>query len=239
LQASSREAGLDLDRRRFQANIVVETVNRLLLPHSIASTRRCERTQIMRPTILTLILLCSTFTLVLAQDKVKVDEDQNYLVLSTKRIQTMEKELEEVARKGFRVMYGAPTQSFDMAILLQRASEAKDEPYGYKILATSRNKTMQKELNEFASEGYRLLPRTIVSKQGLFTSELLMIMERDPRVKNNYEYKLVTGGKETKLHKKIDEAMAEGFVPVTMVTIGDHVVVMERESRAAQTAGKM
>lgn len=193
----------------------------------------------MRPNILMLILLFSTFTLSLAQEKVKIEEDQSYLVLSTKRIQTMEKELEEVARKGFRVLYGAPTQSFDMAILLKRAPEAKDEPYSYRILATTRNKTMQKELNEFASQGYRLMPRTIVFKQGLFTAELLMIMERDPRVKNNYEYKLVTADKETKLHKKIDDAMTEGFVPVTMVTIGDHVVVMEREAKAAPTAGKM
>ena len=193
----------------------------------------------MRPNILTLILFCAMCTPALAQDKVKIDEDQNYLVLSTKRIQTMEKELDEVARKGFRVMYGAPTQSFDMAILLTRVSESKDEPYGYKILATSRNKTMEKELNEFAGQGYRLLPRTIVFKQGLFTAELLMIMERDPHAKNNYEYKLITAGKETKLHKKIDEAMAGGFVPVTMVTLGDHVVVMEREAKTAPTAGTM
>lgn len=193
----------------------------------------------MRTTILTLILLCSTFTLAIAQDKLKIDEDQNYLVLSTKRIQTMEKELDEVARKGFRVLYGAPTQQFDMAILLQRAPEAKDDPYGYKILATTRNKTMQKEMNEFASQGYRLLPRTIVWKQGFFTSELLMIMERDPHVKMTYEYKLVTASKETKLHKKIDEAISQGFAPVTMVTIGEHVVVMEREAKPAQAADHM
>ena len=193
----------------------------------------------MKPTILTLVLLCLTSTLALAQDKVKIDEDQNYLVLSTKKIQTMEKELDEVARKGFRVLYAAPTQQFDMAILLQRAPEAKEEPYSYKILATMRNKTMEKEMNEFASQGFRLLPRTIVWKQGFFTSELLMIMERDPHVKTNYEYKLVTGGKETKLHKKIDEAMTQGFVPVTMVTIGDHVVVMEKSAKVAQTAGMM
>ena len=191
----------------------------------------------MKPTILTLILLCSTFTLALPQDRVKIEEDQNYLVLSTKRIQTMEKELDEVARKGFRVLYGAPTESFDMAVLLQRAAEANDAPYGYKILATTRNKTMQKEMNEFASQGYRLLPRTIVFKQGLFTAELLMIMERDPHVKTNYEYKLLTASKETKLHKKIDEAITQGYAPVTMVTIGDHVVVMEREIKTAPTAG--
>lgn len=179
--------------------------------------------------ILTLIFLLSPLTLAPAQDKVKIDEDQSYLVLSTKRIQTMEKELDEVARNGFRILYGAPAQGFDMAILLKRVPEAKDEPYSYRILATSRNKTMEKELNEFASQGYRLLPRTITFKSGLFTNELLMVLEREPQAKKKYEYKLISAGKETKLHKKIDEAMGQGFLPITMVSMSDHIVVLEKE----------
>jgi hypothetical protein len=180
--------------------------------------------------ILILIFLCLPLTLALGQDKTKIDEDQSYLVLSTKRIQTMEKELDEVARKGFRILYGAPTQSFDMAILLKRVPEAKNEPYGYRILATSRTKTMEKELNEFASQGYRLLPRTITFKSGFLTNELLMILERDPQAKMKHEYKLISADKETKLHKKIDEAGAQGFLPITMVTMGDHIIVLERET---------
>jgi hypothetical protein len=161
-----------------------------------------------------------------------MDDDQNYLVLSTKRIQTMEAELDEVAAKGFRVMYGAPTENFDMAILLRRVQDSGKAPYGYKLLATSRIKTMEKELNEAAKQGYQLLPRTIIFKQGFLTAELVMLMERAPESGKAYEYKLVTGGKETKLHRKIDEAIAQGFAPVTMITIGEHVVVMEKESAA-------
>ena len=193
----------------------------------------------MRNSILPLMLLLSLTTLVAAQDnpktdRVKIDDDQTYLVLSTKRIQTMEKELDEVAAKGFRVLYGAPTQQFDMAILLKRVPEAAQSPYSYKVLATVRNKTMEKELNEAAAEGYRLLPRTIIFKQGFFTSELTMLMEREPKSTRSYEYKLVSAGKETKLHKKIDEAVAQGFSPVTMIIIGEHVVVMEKETTTSQ-----
>ena len=127
----------------------------------------------MRSNTFALMLLLSLTTLAVAQDnaktdRVKIDEDQTYLVLSTKRIETMEKELDEVAAKGFRVLYGAPTQQFDMALLLKRVPEAKENPYSNKILATSRNKTMEKELNEVAVKGYRLLPRTIIFKQGVF-----------------------------------------------------------------------
>jgi hypothetical protein len=193
----------------------------------------------MKKIIPALMLLLSLTTSAVTQDKVKtdkvkIDDDQNYLVLSTKRIQTMEKELDEVAAKGFRVMYGAPTLQFDMAILLRRVQDSAQAPYSYKILATIRNKTMEKELNEFAKQGYRLLPRTIIFKQGFFTAEMVMLMEREPKSSKSYEYKLVTAGKETKLHKKIDEAVAQGFSPVTMITIGEHVIVMEKETIMSQ-----
>ncbi|MGH9943180.1 MAG: hypothetical protein ACRD9R_12590 [Pyrinomonadaceae bacterium] len=191
----------------------------------------------MRKTMLALMFLYSLAVTAAAQDKaktdkVKIEDDQSYLVLSTKRIQTMEKELDEVAAKGFRVMYGAPTTQYDMAVLLRRVEGPEIVPYSYKVLATSRNKTMEKELNEIAKQGYRLLPRTIIFKQGFFTAEMVMLMEREPKSGVSYEYKLITAGKETKLHKKIDEAIAAGFAPVTMITIGDHVVVMERETAA-------
>lgn len=163
-----------------------------------------------------------------AQDKVQIDEGQNYLVLSTKKISTMEKELDEVAGKGFRVLYGAPTQQFDMALFLEKIGR-NEEPFQYKILATMRNKTMEKELNELAAQGYRLLPRTIIFKQGFITAELVMVMERAPKSNKAYEYKLVAAGKETKLHKKIEEAMSDGFNPVTMITIGEHIIVTEKE----------
>ena len=121
-----------------------------------------------------------------------------------------------------------------MAILLKRVPEAGQSPYSYKILATSRNKTMEKELNEAAGQGYLLLPRTVIFKQGFLTAELTMLMEREPKSTRSYEYKLVSAGKETKFHKKIDEAIAQGFSPVTMITIGDHVIVMEKETTVRQ-----
>jgi hypothetical protein len=193
----------------------------------------------MRKNVLALALLLSLTTPAATQDKaktdkVKIDDDQTYVVLSTKRIQTMEKELDEVAAKGFRVLYGAPTQQFDMAILLRRVQGAEQAPYSYKVLATSRNKTMEKELNEFAKQGYRLLPRTIIFKEGFFTAEMVMLMEREPKSGKSYEYKLVTAGKESKLHRKIDEAVTQGFSPVTMITIGEHVIVTEKETTASQ-----
>lgn len=191
----------------------------------------------MRKNIFAIALLLTLTTSAASQDKdktdrVAVDPDQNYLVLSTKKIKTIEKEIEEVAGKGFRVLYGAPTQQFDMALLLQRVPEAAETPYSYKVMATVRNKTMEKEINEAGGQGYRLLPRTVIFKQGFFVNELVMLMEREPKSKKSYVYHLITASKETKLHKKIEESMAEGFTPVTMIIIGEHIIVMEKETVA-------
>jgi len=191
----------------------------------------------MRNNIFALALLLTLTTSVASQDKdktdkVPIDPDQNYLVLSTKKIKTIEKEIEEVTAKGFRVLYGAPTQQFDMALLLQRVPEAAETPYSYKVMATVRNKTMEKEINEAGSQGYRLLPRTVIFKQGFFVNELVMLMEREPKSRRGYVYRLITATKETKLHKKIEQSMAEGFAPVTMIIIGEHIIVMEKETAA-------
>jgi len=180
-----------------------------------------------------LMILAATAFTVSAQtkkaDRVKLDDDQSFLILSTKRIQTMEEELDEVAAKGFRVIYGAPTITLDMALFLEK-NQNPEQPFSYKILATSRNKTMEKEINEQAAKGFRLLPRTMVFKQGLFTSEVVSVMERAFESRAKYEYKLVEAGKETKLQAKIDAARADGFEPITMITLGEHVVVMEKVS---------
>ena len=95
---------------------------------------------------------------------------------------------------------------------------------------------MEKELNELAIQGYRLLPRTIIFKQGFFTAEMVMVMEKDPNANKNYEYRLISASKETKLHKKIDESISQGYLPVTMITIGEHTVVTEKETEAAKLA---
>lgn len=190
----------------------------------------------MKKTIL--ILFCTLALSVLTafaqaqnEDRVKIDPDQNYLILSTTRIKTMEKELDEAAAKGFRVLYGAPTASFDMALFLEK-TETSENPYSYQILATTRNKTMEKEINEQAVKGFRILPRTIIYKQGLLTAEMVSVMEKAPNSTKIYEYKLVEARKETKLQTKIDEARAEGFNPITMITLGVNVVIMEKESES-------
>lgn len=172
--------------------------------------------------VLTLSGLC-----VAQSDK---NEMPKYKLLATTKTSTMQKELDEVSAQGYRIVVGSPTSGTEMAIFLSMEGTVAD-PYKYKLLATTRTGTMQKELNEAADGGYRLLPRTMIAKAQLLGGvEIVMIMEKPPRVKKQYEYKLLATSRTSTLQKEVTEAQEAGFVIVGMVSRGEHMVVMERES---------
>src|SRR4028118_756471 len=110
----------------------------------------------------------------------KSEEDLQYKLLATTKTSTMQKELDETAAKGYRILVGSPTSGTEMAVFLSREATS-DAPYKYKLLATTRTGTMQKELNDAAANGYRLLPRTMIAKKQLIGPvEIVAILERPP-----------------------------------------------------------
>jgi hypothetical protein len=181
----------------------------------------------MSASALSVLAVCA---LCLAQDP--TSDDQRYKLLATTKTSTMEKELNEAAAQGYRILVGSPTSGKEMAIFLERAASPND-PYKYRLLATTRTGTMQKELNEAADGGYRLLPRTMIAKAQIIGSvEVVVIMERPPSAQKSYEYKLLATSRTSTLQKEVTEAQEAGFVIVGMVSRGEHMVILERESAA-------
>ncbi len=160
----------------------------------------------------------------------KSSDSEQYKLLATIKTSTMQKELGENAAQGYRVLVGAPTSGSEMALFLSRDGTVA-EPYTYKLLATTRTGTMQKELNDLADGGYRLIPSTMIAKAQLLGGiELLMIMERPPKADKKYEYKLLATSLTSTLQKEVTEAKEAGFIIVGMVSRGEHIVIMERET---------
>ncbi|MCI0561374.1 MAG: hypothetical protein MN733_23045 [Nitrososphaera sp.] len=95
---------------------------------------------------------------------------------------------------------------------------------------------MQKELNEAAAEGFRLIPSTMISKErAVFgDEEIVVLLERPPKVDKRYEYKLLATTLTSTLQKEITEAQAVGFVLVGMVSRGEHMVIMEKGVQAKE-----
>jgi hypothetical protein len=175
------------------------------------------------------IILTAAVTAVMGQDKKKDPENLKYKLLATTRTSTMQKEIDETSAQGYRIIVGAPTSGSEMALFLAQDGTVQD-PYKYKLLATSRTSTMEKELNEAADAGYRLIPSTMIAKaQFLGGIEIVMILELPPKVTKQYEYKLLATSRTSTLQKEVTEAKDAGYVIVGMVSRGEHMVVVERE----------
>jgi len=175
---------------------------------------------------LALIVISATGALAQSDD----ENNSKYKLLATKRTGTMQKEVDEVAAQGYRILVGSPTAGKEMAVFLSLDS-TPEKPYSYKLLATKRTGTMNKELNEMADAGFRLIPSTMISKEMAWGDdvEIVMLLEKPPVVVKQYEYKLLATTRTGTLQKEVTEAQAAGYKIVGMVSRGEHMVVMERE----------
>lgn len=162
----------------------------------------------------------------------KRDPQEHYLMLATERTSTMQKEMEKAASRGYRVRVGSPSQKTEIMMLLEKAAQSQ-ETFQYKLLATNRPATIQKELNETARKGFRLLPQTVVGKRGtgggwalkLVTpggmsqfapDEIVAVMEKAPGPEKRYNYLVLDTQRTSTMQKEITQAVQDGYAVVAM-----------------------
>lgn len=165
------------------------------------------------------------------EEKSKPDLTQQYFLLATRKTSTMQKELSEAGAAGYRIMVGSPTSGVETALILEKVA-APPNTYEYFLLATTKTSTKQKELNEAAAQGFRLLPRTMIAKeQMLGPVEIVVVMEKAPRSEKRYQYLLLATSRTATLQKEMAQALAEGYEVVGMVSRGEHMAILEKEVR--------
>ncbi len=146
----------------------------------------------------------------------------------------MQKELNEASAAGYRILTGSPTSVVGMAIILERVGTPANN-YEYVLLATTKTSTMQKELGEAASQGFRLIPSTMISKSPVFGSgppEIVVVLEKVPGTSQKHDYLLLATTRTSTLQKEMSQAIEQGYEVVGMVTGGEHMVILERLSPA-------
>jgi hypothetical protein len=186
--------------------------------------------KVVNALILPLILLTAVSTA--GQGKLKIDPESRYLLLATMKTSTMQKELDEASAQGFRIVSAASScGQTEMVLFLERAAQPPDT-YKYRLLATARTSTMEKELNQAAQEGFRLLPHTITAKEGFLTKEIVSVLELAPRPSKRYQYRLLATSRTSTLQKEVTQSEAEGFMLVGLVGRGENMVIMEKEAPA-------
>ena len=164
------------------------------------------------------------------------DLTERFLLLATARTGTMQRELDEAAAAGYRILTGSPTSGFEMALVLEKVA-TPPHTYKYLLLATTLTGTMQRELDEAAAEGFRLLPATMISKAGVFGTlmnsdarEVVMIMEKSPNSSRRYQYMLLATFKTSTLQTEMAQAVENGYEVVGMVSRDEHILILERSN---------
>ena len=179
----------------------------------------------MLKTIACFLLLWSSS--LLAQDA------QDYRVLAANKTSTMEKEMNQAAGAGYRfeAAMGGDT-AFGGSEVVTIMSKGRAAPstgrYAYKLLATSKTSTMQKELQEAGNEGFTYKDQTVF-KSAFGGDEVVVILEADRESLGRYEYKLLGTSKTSTMQKELQEAGNEGFtfvgVTVSKTAFGGKEVV--------------
>ena len=145
----------------------------------------------------------------------------DYRVLATSKTSTMEKEMNEAADAGFvfgAVMGGNTALGGKEVVVVMQKNSAPGETAkrSYKLLATSKTSTMQKELQQLGDEGFDYRGQTVFDT-ALANKEVVVILERDnTNPPSKIEYRLLATSKTSTMQKELREAGDLGFSIVGM-----------------------
>lgn len=163
-----------------------------------------------------------------------------YRVLATNKTSTMEKELNAAAELGFRfqaAMGGETAIGGNEVVSVVSKTEGSKSHYAYKLLATSRTSTMEKELQAAAEAGFEYRAQTVFNS-AFGGEEVVCILERDKDAgEARGQYRLVATTKTSTLEKELVDAGAAGYqvlgMTVAKTALGgkELVAIMRRDRR--------
>ena len=162
-----------------------------------------------------------------------------YRLLATTKTSTMQKEMNEAAAAGFRFggVMGGDTAfgGSEVVALMVRMPEAAPK-YEYRLLATSKTSTMQKEMQAAGDAGFEYRGQTVFNS-AFGGEEVVVILERDRKeTPKLFEYRLLATQKTATMQKELQAAGEEGFEFVGMTVAktamgGNEVVVITRREK--------
>lgn len=163
--------------------------------------------------------------LLIAASYAATAQTTEYRVLATNKTSTTQKEMNEASDAGFQFggVMGGETSfgGSEVVTIMYRQASSEKGRFVYKLLATSKTSTMQKELQQAGDEGFEYKGQTVY-KSTFGGKEVVTILELDRTIKNRprYEYRLLATKKTSTMQKELQEAGAAGFEFVG-VTVAD------------------
>jgi hypothetical protein len=109
------------------------------------------------------------------------EERRSYKLLATNKTSTLEKEMQLAAANGFeyrgQTIFESATAGREVSVIMERDQTSAAKPSTYKLLATTRTSTMEKELAEAGKDGFLVVGMT-VGKTAFGGNEVVCILKR-------------------------------------------------------------
>ena len=171
--------------------------------------------------LLSAFLLLSTCSL--------AQKSPEYQLLATSRTSTMEKEINQMAAQGYRLAgtMGGDTHEGEIITTMRKLPDGDDKDrFQYKLLATERTGTMQREMQAAADAGYEYAGQ-------MARGEVMLIMERDKTAssKSHSQYRLLATSRTGTMEKELNQAAADGFEFMGLLKRGEVMAIMRRRAQ--------
>jgi hypothetical protein len=154
----------------------------------------------------------------------RAQQAPTYRVLATSKTSTMEREMKAAGADGFHftAVMGGETASAgnEVVVLMERDGDSASRTFDYRLLATSKTSTMQKELQQASDMGFEYKGQTVFGS-AFGGEEVVVILEKDPSAANRtrWEYRLLATSKTSTMEKELRDASELGFEALAM-TVG-------------------
>ena len=160
------------------------------------------------------IFFSTLFFLSASHASIAIDSIE-YKLLATNKTSSMEKEMNQAAAEGYRFegTMGGETAAGgnEIVVIMSRNPGEKGPRFDYKLLATQKTSTMNKELNEAGAQGFLYAGQTIYNSM-FGGREVVTILERNDANKTAYEYKLLATSRTSTMEKELNGVGRDGFV---------------------------
>ncbi|MDA1314588.1 MAG: hypothetical protein O2968_14710 [Acidobacteria bacterium] len=200
---------------------------------------------IERLVLLTVVMVVSVSAVDLPVRTPIVSEQSadTFRVLATNETSSIEKELNEAAAHGYvfeAMMAGETLGGDEVVVVMSRPESPETRRVRYKVLATNRTSTMQRELEALGAFGYRYMGQS-VAKTAFGGREAIVILEHDIDDRNGqYSYRLLATKRTSTMQKELNELAGQGFevkgVTVAKTAFGGEEVltILSRRYAAAR-----
>lgn len=167
--------------------------------------------------------------------------EMDYVLLATNKTGTMQKEMNEAGAEGYRFegTMGGETSvgGKETVLIMGRPKGGKTTAsYQYKLLATNKTSTMQKEMNQAAAAGFTYKGQSVFEST-FGGKEVVVMMEMSQSNSERDEYQLLATTKTSTMQKEMNQVAAQGFtfcgITVAETAFGgkELVVIMRRPAR--------